>query len=62
MPDGKIVSSLDQSDVLQITPPVAVDFVFAAPEARGEVARWLGENRERIIQPRPEEEKEAESP
>ena len=59
MPDGKIVSSLDQSDVLQITPPVAVDFVFAAPEIRAEVTRWLGENRERIIQPRLEEDKEA---
>lgn len=49
MPDGQIVSSIDQSDVLKTVPPVAVDFVFCAPEKRIEVSRWLREHREKII-------------
>jgi len=49
MPDGQIVSSIEQSDVLKTVPPVAVDFVFCAPEKRTKVSRWLRDHRERII-------------
>lgn len=51
MPDGKIVSSINQSDVLKTVPPVAVGFAFARPELRDEIAGWLAIHREKIIPP-----------
>lgn len=51
MPDGRFVSSLAQSAVLRTLPPVAVDFVYVAPEIRREAENWLRENRDTIIAP-----------
>jgi len=51
MPKGRIISSIDQSDVLKTVPPVAVDYVFALPERREEITDWLTTHREKIIPP-----------
>jgi hypothetical protein len=48
--DGRIVPSLEISDVLMNVPLVAVDFVFVAAEALGAARLWLQANRERIIE------------
>lgn len=51
MPDGRLVPSLAQSDVLRTLPPFAVDFIFVAPEIRREAHEWLTKNRDTIIAP-----------
>ena len=54
--DGRILSSLAHSDVLNRVPIVAVDFVFIATEKRKEAEAWLSENRITIIKPTKEAE------
>jgi hypothetical protein len=49
MRDGRIVSSVAESDVLKNLPLVNVDYVFVAPERRVEAERWLADNRDDII-------------
>ena len=49
MRDGRIVSSVAESDVLRNLPLVNVDYVFVAPERRVEAERWLADNRDDII-------------
>ncbi len=47
--DGRIVSSLTQSQVLGNLPETAIDYVFVEPSYREGAAKWLNENREDII-------------
>ena len=57
--DGRIFSSVAQSDVLKKVPVVATDYIFVAPEKLNEAIWWLDDNREAIItKPEPEEEEE----
>lgn len=49
MPDGRLVSSLAQSDVLRTLPPVAGDCLFVDPEIRQDAEAWLRANRDNII-------------
>jgi hypothetical protein len=53
--DGRVVSCLDVSDVLNEVPIVSVEFVFVAPEIRKEAEEWLQKNRPTIILPAKEE-------
>jgi len=55
MRDGRIVSSLAVSEVLNKVPVVSVDSVFAERGIFDKAERWLNENREKIIEPRKEE-------
>jgi len=54
--DGRIASSLSVSEVLIDVPVAAFDYVFIAPSLEDEAKKWLGDNREKIIQPAKEEE------
>ena len=47
--DGRIVSSLTQSQVLGNLPETAIDYVFVEPSYRERATEWLNENREGII-------------
>ena len=47
--DGRIVSSLAKSDVLQSVPRVNTDYVFVALEIRSQAETWLKTNRESVI-------------
>ena len=47
--DGRIVSSLTQSQVLGNLPETAIDYVFVEPSYREGAAKWLNESREDII-------------
>jgi HD superfamily phosphohydrolase len=51
--DGRVVSCLLASDVLNHIPEVSVEFVFIAPEYRPEAERWLKADRAKIIAPSP---------
>jgi len=55
MRDGRIVSSLAVSEVLNNVPVLSVDYVFAERSIFNEAERWLKENREKIIEPKKEE-------
>jgi uncharacterized protein len=54
--DGQIVSSLQESKVLERVPAATFDRVFVVPELREEAERWLKENLRGILQMRIEEE------
>ena len=47
--DGRIVSSLAVSEVLNRLPLVNLDYVFVAPEIGSEAEEWLERKREEII-------------
>ena len=47
--DGKVVSSLSMSEILNDVPGVSVDFVFADREIVEEARVWLDRNRENVI-------------
>jgi len=47
--DGRVVSSLELSDTLSKIAPVAVDYIFIAPEKRSQAEKWRDENREKIL-------------
>lgn len=49
MKDGRPVSSLSRSSVLQAIPIVATGYVYVVPEKHDEAEEWLKKNRERII-------------
>ncbi len=49
--DGRVVSSLQVSDVLKNVPRIFAEYVFIAPEKSADAERWLGENRAEIISP-----------
>lgn len=49
LPDDRVVSAYAQSEVLKTIPPVTVDSVFVEPGIRKQAARWLDENRDKII-------------
>ena len=53
--DGRVVSCLLASDVLNHIPEVSVEFVFIAPESRPEAEAWLKAERARIIVPSQED-------
>src|SRR5882672_7778691 len=55
--DGRVVSCLLASDVLNHIPEVSVEFVFIAPKSRREAERWLAAERTKIIVP-PQEDAE----
>ena len=57
--DGRIVSSITQSQVLGNLPETAIDFVFVEPSYRNKAAKWLNENREDIIVVAKEEDRES---
>jgi len=47
--DGRIASSMAESEVLAKLPIVAIEYVFVAPEIRDDAEKWLELNREQII-------------
>ena len=47
--DGKVVSSLSMSEILNDVPGVSIDFVFADPETVEKARVWLDRNRESVI-------------
>ena len=55
--DGRIVSSLTQSQVLGNLPEAAIDYVFVEPGNRERATKWLNENREDIIERAKEEDR-----
>ena len=48
-PDGRIVSSLVMSDMLQHIPVAAIDFVFVEPLIRDDARKFIHENRGEIL-------------
>ena len=59
MRDGRKVSSLAASRVLEQIPVLSVDYVFADRSVFLEAEKWIAENRGRIVQPPAEEEEGA---
>jgi len=57
--DGRIYSSIAQSDVLKKVPLVAIDYVFVDPDVKEDAVKWLEENRETILSAPVTEEDEA---
>lgn len=55
MRDGRIVSSLAVSEVLNNVPVLSVDYVFAERGIFDSAEHWLKENREKLIEPKKEE-------
>jgi HD superfamily phosphohydrolase len=55
MKDGKPISSLSRSGVLQDIPVVATGYVYVVPEKQEEAKKWLSHNRQQIISPPREE-------
>jgi len=55
MRDGRIVSSLAVSETLNTIPMVSVDCVFAERSVSDQAAKWLCENRQKIIELKKEE-------
>jgi HD superfamily phosphohydrolase len=55
MRDGRIVSSLAVSEVLNNVPVLSVDYVFAERGIFDKAEQWLKENREKLIEPKKEE-------
>lgn len=55
MRDGRIVSSLAVSGVLNNVPVLSVDYVFAQRNILDQAENWLKENRNRIIEPQKED-------
>lgn len=49
MPDGRIESSIANSDVLRTLPVTAADTLYVSPEIRDEAIDWLNTNRDRIL-------------
>lgn len=47
--DGRIVSSLSESDTLERVPVVAIDYVYISPKFRKQAVAWLDKNRKEII-------------
>lgn len=56
MRDGRIVSSLAISEVLNNVPVLSVDYVFAERGVFDQAEQWLKENRQKIIELKKEEE------
>ena len=54
--DGRIVSSLSESDTLERVPVVAIDYVYISPKCRNQAETWLYKNRKKIITSREVEE------
>ncbi len=54
--DGRIVSSLSESDTLERVPVVAIDYVYISPKYRNQAETWLDKNRKKIITSREVEE------
>ncbi len=54
--DGQIVSSLDESKVLDRIPAATFDRIFVVPELRRDAERWLQNNLRGILQTRTAEE------
>jgi len=54
--DGRIVSSLEESQVLGRVPAATFDYVFIVPELREDAGRWLQSNLRGILQTTVEEE------
>jgi uncharacterized protein len=50
--DGRVGSSMAESEVLAKLPLVAIEYVFVAPEIRDEAEKWLKDHREQIIAPK----------
>ncbi len=48
-PDKRIVSSTGHSDLLQRIPTAAIGFVFVEPSIRSQVQKFIGDNRESIL-------------
>jgi len=55
MRDGRIVSSLAVSEVLNNVPVLSVDYVFAERDIFDRAEQWLKGNREKLIEPKKEE-------
>jgi hypothetical protein len=55
MRDGRIVSSLAVSGVLNNVPVLSVDYVFAQRDVFDQAENWLKENRNTIIEPQKED-------
>lgn len=55
MKDGKPISSLSRSGVLQAIPVVATGYAYIVPEKQADAEEWLSRNRQRIITPPKEE-------
>jgi len=47
--DGQVVSSLQESEILNHIPRAAVAYVFVVPERRAEADKWLKSNQESIL-------------
>lgn len=52
--DGRVLSAWSYSDILETLKPVAIEYVFVAPEVKDPAQKWLEKNREKIIQPNEE--------
>ena len=49
MNDQRIASSVSISEILQQIPAAKFEYVFIAPDLKGEAQKWLESERERII-------------
>ncbi|MBL8864085.1 MAG: HD domain-containing protein [Planctomycetia bacterium] len=49
--DGRAVSSVNLSELLNRTPPVSVEFVFIAPEQEAKAKKHLAKHKDEIIKP-----------
>ncbi len=52
--DGRVMSSIAMSEVLQRVPVNALDYVFVEPSKQDDFYNWLKEKRREIIQPEEE--------
>ncbi len=50
--DGRILSSLSQSETLERVPVVIIDYVYISPKYRKQAVMWLDKNRKEIITPK----------
>lgn len=50
MPDGRIESSIANSDVLRTLPVTAVDTIYTTKAVRLEANDWLNKNRDSILE------------
>ena len=57
--DGRIVSSVSLSQILENLPEAAIDYVFVEPSIQDDASEWLKRNRRDIIENAKEESNES---
>jgi hypothetical protein len=51
----RVISFANMSDLIEVQPPISIDYVFINPDMREDGVKWLIENRGSVIVPKGEE-------